>query len=212
MQLKFLPSFVKRKGRITKRQELGLNELDRFSINTINDIKLEKEKFSQCHLEIGFGNAENLCSAAKLNPNHLFIGCEVYASGIGSLLATIKEDEINNIRVFNQDIRIMLDNKPEEIFDKVIIICPDPWPKDRHHKRRLINNEFLNMLYKTMTDGGILYISTDWENYAETIKDALERSDYFSNIKTEKRLTFSKFENRGMEEGRKIFEFSYIRN
>lgn len=63
-----------------------------------------------------------------------------------------------------------------------------------------------------MTDGGILYISTDWENYAETIKDALERSDYFSNIKTEKRLTFSKFENRGMEEGRKIFEFSYIRN
>ena len=212
MQLKFLPSFVKRKGRITKRQELGLNELNRFSINTINDIKSETEKFSQCHLEIGFGNAENLCSAANLNPNHLFIGCEVYASGIGSLLATIKEDEINNIRVFNQDIRLMLDSKPEEVFDKVIIICPDPWPKDRHHKRRLINNEFLNMLYKTMTDGGILYISTDWENYAETIKDALERSDYFSNINTEKRLTSSKFENRGMEEGRKIFEFSYIRN
>jgi len=212
MQLKFLPSFVKRKGRITKRQELGLNELTRFSINTINDIKLEKEKFSKCNLEIGFGNAKNLCSAAKLNPNELFIGCEVYASGIGSLLATIKEDEINNIRVFNQDIRLMLDSKPEEVFDKVIIICPDPWPKDRHHKRRLINNEFLNMLYKTMTDGGILYISTDWENYAETIKEALQGSDYFSNIKTEKRLTFSKFENRGMEEGRKIFEFSYIRN
>ena len=99
-----------------------------------------------------------------------------------------------------------------QVFDKVIIICPDPWPKDRHHKRRLINNEFLNMLYKTMTDDGILYISTDWKNYAETIKDDLERSDYFSNIKTEKRLKLSKFENRGMEEGRKIFEFSYIRN
>ena len=76
MQLKFLPSFVKRKGRITKRQELGLNELENFSISTIENINIEKEKFSQCHLEIGFGNAENLCSMAKSYPDILFIGSE----------------------------------------------------------------------------------------------------------------------------------------
>ena len=212
MQLKFLPSFVKRKGRITKRQESGLDELKNFCINTIENIKSERENFSECHLEIGFGNAENLCSIAKLNPEFLFIGCEVYASGIGSLLATIKEDNIKNIRVFNQDIRILLDKNPEEIFDKVIIVCPDPWPKDRHHKRRLINEEFLQMLNKTMKHGGILYISTDWEHYAESIKESLEKSDYFSNSKIEKKLTFSKFENRGKEEGREIFEFRYIKD
>ena len=211
MQLKFLPSFVKRKGRITKRQESGLDELKNFCINTIENIKSERENFSECHLEIGFGNAENLCSVAKLHPEFLFIGCEVYVSGIGSLLATIREDNIKNIRVFNQDIRILLDNNPEEIFDKVIIICPDPWPKDRHHKRRLINEEFLQMLNKTMKHGGILYISTDWEHYAESIKESLEKSDYFSKSNIEKKLTFSKFENRGKEEGREIFEFRYIK-
>lgn len=212
MQLKFLPSFVKRKGRITKRQELGLNELENFSISTIENINIEKEKFSQCHLEIGFGNAENLCSMAKSYPDILFIGSEVYASGVGSLLATIKEDNIKNIRIFNQDIRILLDKNPEEVFDKVIIICPDPWPKDRHHKRRLINEEFLHMLYKTIKPAGVIYISTDWEHYAESIKNSLEISNYFSNTKTEEKLTFSKFENRGIEEGREIFEFRYVKN
>mgnify|MGYP001282138448 CR=1 FL=1 len=123
MQLKFLPSFVKRKGRITKRQELGLNELENFSISTIENINIEKEKFSQCHLEIGFGNAENLCSMAKSYPDILFIGSEVYASGVGSLLATIKEDNIKNIKSFelsrfynrlgfNWKIKIIIPNQP----------------------------------------------------------------------------------------------------
>jgi len=75
----------------------------------------------------------------------------------------------------------------------------------------LINEEFLKMLNKTMKHDGILYISTDWEHYAESIKESLEKSDYFSNTKIEEKLTFSKFENRGKEEGREIFKFRYVK-
>ena len=210
MQLKFLPSFVKRKGRITKRQELGLNELENFSISTIENINIEKEKFSQCHLEIGFGNAENLCSMAKSYPDILFIGSEVYASGVGSLLATIKEDDIKNIRIFNQDIRILLDKNPEEVFDKVIIICPDPWPKDRHHKRRLLNKEFFERIQLCMNPKSYIFLSTDWKNYAEKIQDVLrDFEDKFSveTLNQIPRRELSKFQKKGIEEGRDIYNF-----
>ena len=211
MRLKFLPSFVKRRGRITKKQEENLKNLSNFAVEDINDIQEECTKFSSCCLEIGFGNAENIYQQALDNPEALFIGSEVYMSGIGTLLGNIKESNINNIRIFPDDIRILLDKNSIEIFDAIKIICPDPWPKERHHKRRLINNDFLRMLNNSMKMNAYLYISTDWENYAESIAEILNNSEFFtsSTKKFLEKERLSKFEKRGEEQGRQIFKFNY---
>jgi len=211
MRLKFLPSFVKRRGRITKKQEENLKNLSNFSIEDINDIKEECTKFSSCCLEIGFGNAENISQQALNNPEVLFIGSEVYMSGIGTLLGNIKESNINNVRIFPDDIRILLDKNSIEIFDAIKIICPDPWPKEKHHKRRLIDNDFLRMLNDSMKTNAYLYISTDWENYAESIAEILNNSEFFKSSKKKclEKEFLSKFEKRGEDQGRQIFKFNY---
>ena len=211
MQLKFLPSFVKRKGRITKKQTHSLSSLSEFSIKSIQEVEDFSKHFDKCYLEIGFGNAENIIFQAINNPSYLFIGSEVYMSGIGTLVSSIKENNINNIKIFSDDIRLLLDQSPKKVFDSVIIICPDPWPKEKHHKRRLINKSFLEMVHDFMKDDSNIYISTDWENYAESISELFVKNKLFksSSIKSFQKDSLSKFERRGKDEGRELFEFNY---
>ena len=211
MQLKFLPSFVKRKGRITRKQTHSLRSLSEFSVKNIQEIEDLSKQFDKCYLEIGFGNAENIIFQATNNPSYLFIGSEVYMSGIGTLVSGIKENNINNVKIFSDDIRLLLDQSPKKIFDSVIIICPDPWPKEKHHKRRLINKSFLKMVYDFMKDDSNVYISTDWENYAECISELFKENKLFkpSINKSFYKESLSKFERRGKDEGRDLFEFNY---
>ena len=211
MQLKFLPSFVKRKGRITKKQTLSLSSLSEFSVKSIQEVEDFSKHFDKCYLEIGFGNAENIIFQAINNPSYLFIGSEVYMSGIGTLISSIKENNIKNIKIFSDDIRLLLDQSPKKVFDSVIIICPDPWPKEKHHKRRLINKSFLGMAHDFMKDDSNIYISTDWENYAESISELFVKNKLFksSSIKSFQKDSLSKFERRGKDEGRELFEFNY---
>ena len=211
MQLKFLPSFVKRKGRITKKQIHSLNSLSEFSVKSIQEVEDFSKHFDKCYLEIGFGNAENIIFQAINNPSYLFIGSEVYMSGIGTLVSSIKENNINNIKIFSDDIRLLLDQSPKKVFDSVIIICPDPWPKEKHHKRRLINKSFLEMVHDFMKDDSNIYISTDWENYAESISELFVKNKLFkpSSNKSFQKESLSKFERRGKDEGRELFEFNY---
>ena len=211
MQLKFLPSFVKRKGRITKKQTHSLSSLSEFSVKSIQEVEDFSKHFDKCYLEIGFGNAENIIFQAINNPSYLFIGSEVYMSGIGTLVSSIKENNINNIKIFSDDIRLLLDQSPKKVFDSVIIICPDPWPKEKHHKRRLINKSFLEMVHDFMKDDSNIYISTDWENYAESISELFVKNKLFkpSSNKSFQKDSLSKFERRGKDEGRELFEFIY---
>ena len=211
MQLKFLPSFVKRKGRITKKQTHSLSSLSEFSVKSIQEVEDFSKHFDKCYLEIGFGNAENIIFQAINNPSYLFIGSEVYMSGIGTLVSSIKENNINNIKIFSDDIRLLLDQSPKKVFDSVIIICPDPWPKEKHHKRRLINKSFLEMVHDFMKDDSNIYISTDWENYAESISESFKKNKLFkpSSNKSFQKDSLSKFERRGKDEGRELFEFNY---
>ncbi len=211
MQLKFLPSFVKRKGRITKKQTHNLSSLSEFSVKSIQEVEDFSKHFDKCYLEIGFGNAENIIFQAINNPSYLFIGSEVYMSGIGTLVSSIKENNINNIKIFSDDIRLLLDHSPKKVFNSVIIICPDPWPKEKHHKRRLINKSFLEMVHDFMKDDSNIYISTDWENYAESISELFVKNKLFkpSSNKSFQKDSLSKFERRGKDEGRELFEFNY---
>ena len=210
MRYKFLPSFVKRRGRITQSQEDNLNLLPKYLINSYEDIRSEKANFSRLILEIGFGNGENILTLAKNNPDTLFVGSEVYLAGIGYLIGEIQELGLLNIRITTGDIRLLIEQIKEPLFDDVLIICPDPWPKSRHHKRRLIKEDFLKLVHSIIKDQGELFISTDWENYAETIEEAINLSSGYKklsgSIYQESDLT--KFQQRAAKEGRDIFVFS----
>ena len=210
MRYKFLPSFVKRRGRITQSQEDNLKLLPKYLINSFEDICSEKDNFSRIILEIGFGNGENILSLAKNNPDTLFVGSEVYLAGIGYLIGEIQELGLQNIRITTGDIRLLIEQIKEPLFDDVLIICPDPWPKARHHKRRLIKEDFLKLVHPIIKDQGELFISTDWENYAETIEEAINLSSGYKklsgSIYQESDLT--KFQQRAAKEGRDIFVFS----
>ena len=211
MRLKFLPSFVKRRGRITKKQEYSLQKLDKYTIKSLSEISSLSENYDYCKLEIGFGNSEYLQKEALENPSTLFIGSEVYLSGIGTLIGAIVENEMHNVRIFPEDARILLDQGDENIFDEIVILCPDPWPKDRHHKRRLLQPEFIEMLLKTLKWNGSLYISTDWEHYADEIRINLNHPSLKKRNSPRRSRVSTKFENKGIKEGRKVHIFDYIK-
>ena len=160
-------------------------------------------------LEIGFGNGENTSFLASENPNALIVASEVYLSGIGSLLNNIAKNSLTNIKIFDEDVRELLFKLPNKIFDEIYIICPDPWPKARHHKRRLIKNDFLKILANVLKKDGTVYISTDWENYAESIEEELEKTKdqfSFSQISNEG-MPITRFQQRAIKEGRSIYTF-----
>ena len=211
MHQKYLPSFAKRNGRITNSQKKNLGLFKNFEIKNLKDLKYSLKKYSKCALEIGFGNGENLINQAILNPNTLHIGSEVYKSGIGSLIGAINQKKLSNIKIYQNDVRDLFDSEPEEIFDLIIIICPDPWPKEKHHKRRLINKEFLQMIFNFMKENSYLHISTDWQNYAESIEEDLRVFKKFSKTKDRIiiRKELTKFERRGISEERKISVFDF---
>jgi tRNA (guanine-N7-)-methyltransferase len=214
MKSKYLPSFVKRRGRITKKQEFNVSHLESYEVLDANDIHHVAKGFNSIYIEIGFGDGENIISIARENPDKLFIGSEVYLSGIGSLIGKIIKFNIKNIRIHHGDIRELLDDIQTPILDGVLIICPDPWPKARHHKRRLINKEFLSLIDKRIKPEGGLYISTDWEDYAENISEAIDDFEAFQH--TEKQLftqlPITRFQSRAIKEGRKIFRFNLHKN
>ena len=160
-------------------------------------------------LEVGFGNGENTSFLASKNPNALIVASEVYLSGIGSLLNNIAKNSLKNIKIFDQDVRELLFKLPNKIFDEIYIICPDPWPKARHHKRRLIKHDFLKILAKVLKKNGTAYISTDWQNYAESIEEELEKTkDKFSFTQiSNEGMPITRFQQRAIKEGRSIYTF-----
>ena len=210
MRHKYLPSFVKRRGRITKSQEDNLSHLSSYEISSYLQILQAKKKFSKVVLEVGFGNGENTLALAKQNPDTLYIASEVYLAGIGSLLGEIVDGAIQNIFITSGDIRLLIDDIKEPVFDDVIVICPDPWPKFKHHKRRMITNEFFELIHPTIQDGGELFMSTDVEDYAESITEQLDMSVGFQRNDSSlyEASSLTKFQRRAMDEGRKIYPFS----
>ena len=152
---------------------------------------------------------KNTYFLASKNPNALIVGSEVYLSGIGSLLNNIAKNSLKNIKIFDQDVRELLFKLPNKIFDEIYIICPDPWPKARHHKRRLIKHDFLKILAKVLKKNGTAYISTDWQNYAESIEEELEKTkDQFSFTQiSNEGMPITRFQQRAIKEGRSIYTF-----
>lgn len=209
MRYKFLPSFARRKGRITKLQEKNLDHLTSYLLKDLNELR-NNPAFKKVALEIGFGNGEDFFSFAREKSDTLFLASEVYRSGIGSLLGKINETSLKNILIYEGDIRNLIFEDKGLKFDDIYIICPDPWPKERHHKRRLLDNEFFELIQPCLVPTSHIYLSTDWKNYAQQIQDVLSDFKDIFLVETINRIPGrepSKFQKKGIEEGRTIYNF-----
>jgi len=130
-------------------------------------------------LEIGFGGGEHLAHQATLHPDIGFIGSEPFLEGVAKLLARIEEDGLRNIRLWPDDARPLLEALPDRSVDRVDILFPDPWPKTRHHKRRLINDETVAHLARVLVDGATLRLATDHPEYARWMLLHVRRNPAF---------------------------------
>ena len=214
-KIKSVKSFVRRSGRLTQSQKNALQDhSSKYLLDTNNTSTNLKSCFdSKQHgvvIEIGFGDGTVLIESALKNPNKNFIGIEVYDSGLGQCLNEINKHKIKNIRlIYGDAVEVFEQFITKKSVEKINILFPDPWPKKRHRKRRLINKRFLALLSKSLINKGIINISTDWEDYAQQIELTFKESNQFKEIKSESRNLKTKFEKRGIKLGHKIFNYSY---
>jgi tRNA (guanine-N7-)-methyltransferase len=165
-------------------------------------------------LEIGFGMGDSLAAMAMANPETNYIGIEVHRPGVGALLATIEEQGINNIRMLCHDaVEVIQQSISDQSLDGVHIFFPDPWPKRRHFKRRLIQPTFISLLSEKLKTRSTLHIATDWENYAEWIEEIMADSPDFSRLPdgTPHQRPTTKFEKRGLKLGHGVWDLMYTR-
>lgn len=214
-------SFVKRRGHISKAQERAVEiGLPKWGIPyQAQPIEFETTWARQAApnwLEIGFGMGETTAHIAKTHPHVNYLGVEIYTAGVGSLLKKIEEDHLENIRIISHDVVDVLAHMiPDHTLDKVLLYFPDPWRKARHHKRRLIQPEFVAKLSKKMKPSGILHCATDWENYAQHMHNVLSNAPDWHNMApspfaprpSDRPLT--KFENRGLKLGHGVWDLLY---
>lgn len=160
-------------------------------------------------LEIGFGDGNNLIEKAMANSNMNFFGIEVFKSGLASVLKQMQIHDLQNICLFYGDAKDFLVKIEKPFFDFIFILFPDPWPKKKHWKRRLIDQNFLNLIKKNLREKGRLIVKTDWQDYADDIKKNFSEfkvSDD-SNVLQSLKPIQTKYERKAIEEGRKVFTY-----
>ena len=210
-----IQSFSRRQGRITTAQQKALKTLwPKYGLE-INSNAKQFETLSKrqpLKVEIGFGDGQNLIQMAMTEPHNMYIGIDVYRPGIGRLLIELNRLDIDNVKIILGDAveSLPLFFKENSISD-VMIFFPDPWPKKRHHKRRLITRDFLKKIAFYLSKNGNLYISTDCEQYAEGILSLIDKEDllenvsgYYSYAEQQFRVSLTKYELRGLRLGHTI--------
>jgi len=214
-------SFVRRAGRITPSQQRAFQTL--WPVYGVEyhpeplDFEALFERTVPVVLEIGFGNGETLVEQAGANPDKDFVGIEVHEPGIGYCMLKAEKAGITNLRLINHDaIEVLAHQVTHHSLSRLNLYFPDPWPKKRHHKRRIVAAPFLELVANRLRDNGTLNIATDWANYAEHIDEALSRSDHFTC--TERRehngerpldRPRTKFERRGLRKGHSICDWCF---
>ena len=210
-------SFVRREGRFTPGQQAAVKEYWPVYGVKVEDKLLDLQNIfaneQSIVLDIGFGNGEALISLARQHPQLNFLGAEVYRPGIGSLLRKVAESEFSNVRVVNMDaVTLLREHIAQKCFASVLIWFPDPWPKRRHYKRRLIQTEFVQLVATKLASDGELNIATDWQPYAKHIQETLQRSDLFEKVNASnliKQRPQTRFERRGEKLGHQVFAQVY---
>ncbi len=176
----FLSSFGRRKGRrlLPRKQDLMETLLPSISLDPTQGFT-PFDDARPLHLEIGFGAGEHLAARAASQPDVGFIGCEPFINGVAKLLVKIAERELTNIRLFTDDVRLLLPCIPDGAIEQVYILFPDPWPKLRHHKRRLVSHTLLAELARIQPVGGKLLLATDHVDYSRWMLSHIQSSPHY---------------------------------
>ncbi|HIF51631.1 MAG TPA: tRNA (guanosine(46)-N7)-methyltransferase TrmB [Thiotrichaceae bacterium] len=217
-------SFVKRDSRLTKSQLYALENywalhgID-YDTSELNIEKLFSRK-APLILDIGVGTGDTTLHHAMAHPENNYLAIEVHRPGIGHLLNQIETHKLSNIKIINHDVIDVLNNQiPNNSISQIFIFFPDPWPKKKHHKRRLINTSLITLLINSMTQHGRLHIATDWEDYALHIQDAFTENDGLMNLAGKKQSSprpnwriKTRFELRGLRLEHQVWDFCYALN
>ena len=171
-------------------------------------------------LEIGFGNGEALAAQAAEHPEKNYLGVEVHEPGVGHVLMLIEKSGLENVRIIRHDaVEVLQEQVPDSSLSGVNLYFPDPWPKKRHHKRRLVQPEFAVLLARKVMPWGSVQLATDWESYAEQILEVMEVSGCFDNYMEQggysprpRERPVTKFERRGERLGHQVWDLIFIRN
>jgi tRNA (guanine-N7-)-methyltransferase len=186
LPLRHIRSFVRREGRITVAQQRALETLwPRFGVtlgSAALDLDLIFGRNAPRILEIGFGMGDSLLACASAHPEIDYLGVEVHRPGIGGVLRKLDELNLSNVRVIDGDaLEALRANISDASIDAIYVFFPDPWPKKRHHKRRLVQPEFIALAHAKLKPGGLLHFATDWENYAQHMLDVVSAMPQFRN-------------------------------
>lgn len=220
--LRRIRSFVRRDSRLTAAQRDALETLwPQFGLplsTGMLDFPTVFQRKAPCILEIGFGSGQSLLATAKVHPEQDFIGIETHQPGIGALLLNIQVQQVTNIRIYYADaVEVLNQCIPQKSLHGIQLFFPDPWPKRRHHKRRLIQTEFVKLLITKLQAGGELHLATDWQDYAKEILQVLSSFSALTNLagignfapRSSHRPIITKFEQQAQCAGRKIFELQF---
>lgn len=213
-------SFVHRDGRMTKGQKQAFETLwTHYGVAISSEKPLDfsawfnQQQPDKLIVEIGFGMGHSLLNMAEQFPACHFLGIEVYRKGLGAVLNAIHHRELNNVRLIAEDALTVLKHIPDHALDAILIFFPDPWPKKRHHKRRLIQTDFIELISQKLKSGGYLHIATDWKDYAEHIAAVLAQFPHLVDYSDQNIVlprTVTKFEQRGRKLGHEVYEFIKI--
>ena len=216
-------SFVRREGRLTRGQQRALDALfPRYGVS-LDDGPLDFEKLfgraAPVTLEIGFGNGAALLEMARRHPAENFLGIEVHRPGVGNLLLQMEKQGIGNIRVSRDDAVEVLERQiPDASLARVCLFFPDPWHKKRHHKRRIVQPDFVQLVRRRLVPGGEFHLATDWEDYAQHMLAVLDAAEGFGNVAGPGRFIprpasrpHTRFEARGERLGHGVWDLLYRR-
>lgn len=214
-------SFVLRQGRLTRAQRHAIETMmPRYGIPYTGE-PLDMDKIfgrrAPKILEVGFGMGGATVEIAKANPDKDYLGVEVHAPGVGNLLKLADEAGLTNLRVIQHDaVEVLRDMIPDEALDGVHVFFPDPWPKKRHHKRRLIQPPFIQQVTRKLKPAGYVHLATDWQEYAEWMLDVLRGEPRLENTAQDYApkpgdRPLTKFERRGLELGHGVWDIIFRR-
>ena len=215
-------SFVIREGRLTAAQKRALDELwPRYGIsNSAGTINYDQYFLEQqpVVLDVGFGNGDSLISLAQQRSDLNFIGVEVYRQGIGNVLRQLEASKIENVRIVNADVLQLLEvNMCADFLQGMMVWFPDPWPKKRHHKRRLVQTEFLQQAITVLKSGSVLHLASDWQPYVDVMRESAAKCEQLTSLISNEhplKLTrpLPRFEKRGLRLGHKVTDLIYLVN